>query len=186
MADISTEILMKAAEGDLGAFEAIYNAYAGFVHNVAYRVISSAQDAEEVTQEVFLNVYHNLKDFRSESSLKTWIYRIAANCAINYAKKTSRDKERMKRYDENLYTERSVNEPPAQVESKDPEERIGSLLKVLNPDQRACVVLRNIEGLSYAAIADALKVNINTVRSRLKRAREKLLSLRKEVIRDEL
>jgi RNA polymerase sigma-70 factor, ECF subfamily len=182
--DISEEILTEAAEGDLKSFEIIYRSASGFVYNVAYRIVHNKQDAEELTQEVFLNVYRNLKTFRFQSSFKTWIYRITANCAINYAKKISREKDRKKEYHENLNPWKAVTE--SKIDSQIHKESVGLLLKTLNTDQRMCVVLRNIEGLSYQEIADTLKISINTVRSRLKRAREKLLAMRGEVIKNEL
>jgi RNA polymerase sigma-70 factor (ECF subfamily) len=74
-----------------------------------------------------------------------------------------------------------VNEVHAQIDQEHQSKLVESLLAELNPDQRACVVLRDIQGLSYEEIAETLNININTVRSRLKRSREKLLSLRKKV-----
>ena len=185
MQEIDTEILVKAAEGDLNSFELIYKATAQFVYGVAYRIVHNKEDAEEVAQEVFLTIYHKLKTFRFEASFKTWVYRITMNCAINHAKKMSRERQGRMEYDENLFPGKS----PASQDSggqSDQEALVQSLLQTLNPDQRACVVLRNIEGLSYQEIADALTININTVRSRLKRARMALLPLRKEVIKNEM
>ena len=184
MQELSDDIIIKAREGDIGSFEAIYKATAGFVYNVARRTVYNAQDAEEVTQEVFLNVYHKLKNFRLESSLKTWIYRITVNCAINYSKRGTRERERKAEYRGNLNPWQVINESAA--DNHRYKEIIETFLKILNPDQRICVVLRSIEGLSYQQIAETLKISINTVRSRLKRAREKLLAMRKEVISDEL
>ncbi len=182
--DITNEVLIKASEGDLESFEIIYRATAGFVYNVVYRIIYNRQDAEEVTQEVFLSIYHSLKNFRFRSSFKTWIYRIAVNYAINRYKKMARERDRKKEYYENLNPWQVFRE--SEIGSEDRAEVINLFLKALNPDQRACVVLRNIEGLSYRQIADTLKVNINTVRTRLKRARERLLAMRKEVVKDGL
>ncbi|MFA5144271.1 MAG: RNA polymerase sigma factor [Candidatus Omnitrophota bacterium] len=186
MQDIITdEVLAKAAEGDIAAFESIYKATSGFVYNVAYRVVYNAHDAEEITQEVFLKVYKGLKNFRKQSSLKTWIYRIAANSAINYAKKTAGESRRR----DDFRSAVDLRQVPAGTAAGTPrryEEAIEMLLKVLNPDQRLCVVLRSIEGLSYREIARTLKVNINTIRSRLKRARSKLITVRKEVVGDEM
>lgn len=184
MQDIQNEVLIKAAQGDLESFELIYRAAASFVYNVAYRIVYNREDAEELTQEVFLNIYRNLKNFRFQSSFKTWVYRITANCAINYSKKMSRERNRKKEYYENLNPWHLLAASRANSESH--KEAIDLLLKTLNPDQRMCIVLRNIEGLSYRQIADTLKIGINTVRSRLKRAREKLLSMRREVIKNEL
>ena len=90
MEDISQEILIKASQGDMQAYEHVYKTTNSFVYNVAFRVVNNREDAMEVTQEVFLIIYHKLKSFRFESSFKTWIYRITSNCAINYAKKSSR------------------------------------------------------------------------------------------------
>lgn len=184
MLELSDDIIIKAREGDIGSFEAIYKSAAGFVYNVAYRIVYNAQDAEEVTQEVFLNVYHKLKSFRLESSLKTWIYRITVNCAINYSKRRAREREKKVEYLGNLNPWQLLSEPA--VDDHRHKEAIEMFLKMLNPDQRICVVLRSIEGLSYQQIAETLKISVNTVRSRLKRAREKLLAMRKEVISYEL
>ena len=74
------------------AFEEVYKASSSFVYNVALRVVNNTEDAREVTQEVFLIIYNKLKSFRFESSFKTWVYRITANYAINFAKKASRTK----------------------------------------------------------------------------------------------
>ena len=180
MQDIPDDVLIKASEGDVEAFEAVYKATAGFVYNVAFRVVANEADAKEVTQEVFWTVYRKLKDFRFESSFKTWVYRITVNGAINYAKKTNKEGSRMVEYDENMEVSGTLPETEG-IDREDQKKVIDSLLKVLNPEQKACVVLRNLEGLSYQEIADVLKININTVRSRLKRAREKMVALRKKV-----
>ena len=184
MQELTNDIIIKAQEGDIGSFELIYKATAGFVYNVAYRIVYNAQDAEEITQEVFLNVHHKLKDFRLESSLKTWIYRITVNRAINYSKRGAREREKTSEYRDNLNPWQLLNGSAAEGHRN--KEVVEMLLKMLNPDQRICVVLRSIEGLSYQQIAETLKISINTVRSRLKRAREKLLATRREVISDEL
>src|SRR5476651_1906364 len=92
MEDISKDILIKASQGDMRAFEDVYKASNSFVYNVAYRVVNNREDALEVAQEVFMIIHDKLKTFRFESSFKTWVYRITANYAINYAKKSSRAK----------------------------------------------------------------------------------------------
>ncbi len=186
MQHISSDIIEKASQGDLGSFEMIYKAASPFVYNVAYRVVNSREEAEDVTQDVFLTIHRNLKNFRFESSLKTWIYRIAVNCAINQAKKTAKIKDKSVEYDENIVEAKAVTAEKIEMSQEYQSEVVDSLLKVLNPDQKACVVLRNIEGLSYEEIAETLKININTVRSRLKRARETLLAFHKEVTKNEM
>jgi len=186
MENISENIIEKAAVGDQEAFESIYRAFSKFVYNVAWRIVSKHEDAEEVTQEVFLIVYRKLNTFRFQSTLKTWIYRVTINTAVNYAKKSSRIKSKTTEYDEQIHCAGVLGETEVNVDKEHNEKLIVVLLNTLTLDQRTCMVLRNIEGLSYQEIADALNININTVRSRLSRGREALLQLRKEVIKDEV
>lgn len=186
MQEISREILIRAAEGDIPAFELIYKATSGFVYNVAFRITGNHSDAEEVTQEVFLIVHRKLAGFRFQSSFKTWVYRITINCAINYAKKMTRDRQRTVDRENALDLVIQENDVGQTIHREHHATMIQDLLKRLTPEQRACVVLRNLEGLSYQQMADSLQININTVRSRLKRAREALIRARQEVIGNEL
>ncbi len=181
MLDITRATIQQAAGGDIGAFEEIYKKTSGFVYNVAWRVTGNREDAEEVAQNVFVTVYKKLAGFRFESSLKTWLYRITINLALNHVKKVSRERYATVSYDDALaHPETGLGQAvtPAQ-EPADPE-RVEKILERLNPDQRACIVLRSIEGMSYQEVAQALNININTVRSRIKRARETLLSFRRK------
>jgi RNA polymerase sigma-70 factor, ECF subfamily len=186
MQEITREVLIKASDGDLSAFELIYKATSGFVYNVAFRIVGNQQDAQEVAQEVFLIVHRKLSDFRFQSAFKTWIYRITINCAINHAKKSAKMRNHIMGHEGSIPEVMSENEVEKEADREDKDALISWLLKKLNPEQRACVVLRNIEGLSYQQIADSLQININTVRSRLKRAREALISVRKEAMSHEL
>ncbi len=179
MEDIAKDTLIRASQGDVQAFEEVYKASSSFVYNVALRVVNNREDALEVAQEVFMIIYHKLKTFRFESSFKTWAYRITANHAINFAKKHSRAKTVP--YEDAFGEGAVANEFEAKIDQEHHSRLVESLLAELNPDQRACVVLRDIQGLSYEEIARALNININTVRSRLKRSREKLLSLKKTI-----
>ncbi|MBN1688434.1 MAG: RNA polymerase sigma factor [Candidatus Omnitrophica bacterium] len=176
MKEIPDVVLEEAAGGSLAAFEEIYKSASGFVYSVALRVIQDRADAEEVTQDVFIKVYKHLSSFESRSSFKTWLYRITVNTALNYTKKIQKERLR-RRNDERILENQEV---PAEAENRldqeDKEKAVQVLLSTLNPDQRACIVLREIEGLDYAQIASALGINLNTVRSRLKRAREALMA----------
>jgi RNA polymerase sigma-70 factor (ECF subfamily) len=179
MEDIGNDILIKASQGDMGAFEEVYKASSSFVYNVALRVVNNREDALEVAQEVFMIIHDKLKTFRFESSFKTWVYRITANYAINYAKKNSRAKTVP--YEDAFGEGAVLSDAQTRMDQEHQNQLVEKLLGELNPDQRACVVLRDIQGLSYEEIAQALNININTVRSRLKRSREKLLTIRKQV-----
>jgi len=175
MQDIPEKTIIRAAEGDLEAFEEIYRLSSSYVYTLAYRVTRNAEDAQEVTQDVFLSVHRNLRRFQFRSSFKTWIYRITANMAINTYRKRAKHRERHVEFDETTGTDHPAERPGA-VEKNDNEALVRSMLEGLPPEQRACLVLKEIEGLKYHEIAKVLNININTVRSRLKRAREKLIA----------
>lgn len=184
MEDISRSIVIQAAKGDTEAFEAIYRAISNFVYRVALRITNNHDDAEDVTQDVFIKIYQNLNNFQFRSSFKTWAYRITVNAAINACKGTGRGFDRRDE-DTTVMNQDASAMTETDMDKKDTEKLIASLLKILNPDQRACIVLREIEGLNYQEISEVLSVNINTVRSRLKRARETLLAYRNsEVIKN--
>ncbi|MDD5131750.1 MAG: sigma-70 family RNA polymerase sigma factor [bacterium] len=174
---ISQDIIKKAVSGDIQAFEEIYRSASSFVYNIALRTARNREDAQEITQEVFLKVFKSLKDFRFQSSFKTWLYRITVNTTLNMLKKTAHDRRRQFAYHENICNELPL--PTAGIETsleqREQKAQVDKMLEALNPEYRTCIVLREMQGLRYDEIAQALKININTVRSRLKRAREILL-----------
>jgi len=184
--NLPEEVILKAANGDMEAFRAVYETYSEFVFNVALRVARYREDAKEITQEVFVTVHNKLKGFRHRSALRTWMYRITVNTALNYLKKHSRMKNKTVEYDDALGSRYSKDYISEKADREHQENVINKLLGFLTPEQRVCIVLRNIEGLSYEDMAKVLDIDINAVRSRLKRAREKLLSVRKEVMVNEL
>lgn len=186
MDHLDAQILKRAAAGDMAAFEALYKAYAPFVYNVALRMVEAKEDAEEVTQEVFLIVHKKLGSFMFRSTLKTWVYRITTNCAINLLNKRNKDQKGRVDFEDAAPFLQSSDDPRQGLVRSDQAFQVRRLLNILNPDERACIVLREIEGLSYEEIAQSVGANINTVRTRLKRAREKMLQTGKEAVTDEL
>lgn len=184
MKDVTSNTIFNAANGDLSAFEEIFKTYTDYVFNAALRIVRNPEDAEEITQEVFLEVYRNLSRFRFRSALSTWIYRITINTAINYRKKNV--KARTVGYNDAIRSVSVQNSVDDAVEKEYTQNLIQTLLGRLTAAQKRCIELRIIQGLSYRQIAKTLKINLSAVRSRLKRARKKLLELRKEVIPDVL
>lgn len=183
MQDISEDVIRRAAKGDIRAFEEIYRISSAFVYHVALRFTHHTAIAEEVTQDVFLKIHRNLASFKSESSLKTWIYKITMNTALNYEKRKSRETRLRVDFDSVIVTKEAKEETGADLVQAEKRDFLHQLLAQLNPDQRSCILLRELEGLEYLEIAKALGININTVRSRLKRARENLSAyVRKEAI----
>jgi RNA polymerase sigma-70 factor, ECF subfamily len=184
MEELSRDNIEKAAKGDIEAFEAIYRATSGFVYNTALRIINNTADAQEITQDIFLKIYDSLKDFEYRSSFKTWVYRITVNFAINAYRKKKKELGRKGDFDTAIETEGHSAEVIPAAEKADAEKLLYSLLEKLSPEHRAVIVLREIEGLSYEDIAESLRINLNTVRSRLKRAREALMEYSKKAVKD--
>jgi RNA polymerase sigma-70 factor (ECF subfamily) len=175
MNDLALDILERASAGDMNAFEQIYRATSSFVYNVAFRITRNSADAEEATQDVFMKIYRNLKGFGFRSAFKTWVYRITVNTAINHYRKSSKEEKGRVDYD-NVIESLPDNRPATEgIVQSDNQARLNALLERLSPEHKSCLILREIEGLSYQEIAGALNIPVNTVRSRLKRARLALL-----------
>lgn len=175
--EIAQELIERAGRGDMPAFEELYKASSGFVYNVALRVTRNYADAQEVTQDVFLKIYHSLKDFRFRSAFKTWAYRITVNTAINRYRRVKKEKQYRADYNDALEYPAAGNPAADWAIKSDNQERLDKLLDSLIPEHKICLILREIEGLSYQDIAAALRIPLNTVRSRLKRARQALLEV---------
>lgn len=169
-------------QGTEAAYEALISDYQQPVYNLVHRLLSDPADACDVVQEVFLKVFRKISAFRGESSLKTWIYRIAINEAYNYQRWFGRHRRQEVglEADEDFgqsYSRKLPDPGRSPFETAlDSEQHslIEACLGRLNPTFRTAVVLRDIEELSYEEIADILQVALGTVKSRILRGREAL------------
>jgi RNA polymerase sigma-70 factor (ECF subfamily) len=180
MEDISRDIIEQAQTGDRKAFEHIYRLASGFVYNVALRITNNQEEAQEVAQDVFLKIYRHLKDFAFRSSFKTWAYRITVNTALDAYNRMKKEFIRRQDFDTVMDTVAAPIDTGKDIAEQEEralnQKRLEALLNKLNLDQRTCIILREIQGLSYQEIAQTLNINLNTVRTRLKRGREALLA----------
>ncbi|MBN1918704.1 MAG: sigma-70 family RNA polymerase sigma factor [Verrucomicrobia bacterium] len=176
-----TELVRRTLDGDQEAYRALVSAYQNKVYGIAYGVIRNREDALDIAQEVFIKAFKKLRGFRGSSSFYTWIYRITINMAIDHARK----KKHMVSvdYDEAILEVPStdaglqrphVADPLESLERTELNETIMNAIMELPEEQRATVVLREIEDLSYAEIAAVLGCSIGTVMSRLHYGRKKL------------
>lgn len=173
-------------QGTETAYEALIAEYQQPVYNLAMRLLSDPSDACDVVQEVFLKVFRKIGAFRGDSSLKTWVYRIAVNEAYNYKRWFGRHlKQQVGLEGEeegNLsYCDRLPDPGRSPFDSASDSEQhqlVEAALARLNPTYRTAVVLRDIEELSYEEISEVLQVALGTVKSRILRGRE---ALRKEL-----
>jgi RNA polymerase sigma-70 factor, ECF subfamily len=169
---------------DEGAYETLILRFEQPVFSIVSRLLDDPGDAADVVQEVFLKVFRNVAAFRGDSSLKTWIYRIAVNEARNQRRWFGRHRSKEIGLEPSPTDARGVSawladtgRTPYEVTlDHEMRELIEAALKGVNPNFRAAVVLREIEGLSYDEIADILEVSLGTVKSRILRGREALRS----------
>jgi RNA polymerase sigma-70 factor (ECF subfamily) len=163
------------------AYEELLLRYQHPVYNLVYRLLNDPADANDVVQEVFLKIFRNIGSFRGQSSLKTWVYRIAVNEAHNHRRWFSRHRKQeigLERDDDDRCYQDTLSDPgPSPFDTAADHEAHGiieSALNGLNPTFRTAVILRDVEDLSYDEIADVLQLNLGTVKSRIMRGREAL------------
>ncbi len=177
-----TALLDGLRGGVESAYEILIQRFEHAVFNVVSRLMDDPLDAADVVQEVFLKVFRNVGSFRGDSSLKTWIYRIAVNEARNHHRWFSRHRRQEvgleNESDENRGYQDSLPDPGRSpfdaVVDHEMQILIEDALSMLNPKFRAALVLREIEGLSYEEISEILDVSLGTVKSRILRGRDAL------------
>lgn len=164
------------------AYETLIERYQQAVYSLVYRLLDDPSETADVVQEVFLKIFRNIGNFRGNSSLKTWIYRIAFNEAYNHRRWFTRHKRQevgLEKDDDNnlgfsdVLPDRSRSAYDI-VSDHETHALIEEALTGLNPAFRAAVILRDIEDLSYEEIAEVLGVSLGTVKSRILRGREAL------------
>jgi len=174
-------LVTALCQGVGDAYEILIQRYQQSVYNLVYRLMNDPSDASDIVQEVFLKVFKNIGSFRGNSSLKTWIYRIAVNEAYNHRRWFSRHQRRevalgpeegVRTYADSLADPSRT--PFDQAADHETFALVEAALDKLNPKFRTVVVLRDIEDLSYEEIAAVLNVSIGTVKSRILRGREAL------------
>jgi RNA polymerase sigma-70 factor (ECF subfamily) len=167
-----TFLLARARQGDLPAFEEIVRRYQRRVYGVALRIVRSHAVADDIAQEAFLKAWQSLDRFELGRPFGPWVCRIAANQAVNHVRSPrSREDPLPEGHGETRTTEGS---PLDVVLDTEAQQVLNAALESLPVEQRTVFVLRAVEEMSYAEIAEALELSPGTVMSRLFRAREKL------------
>ena len=161
-------------------FKEVYDRHARMVFNLCLNYLQNRQDAEEVTQDVFVKVHDGMSEFRGEAALRTWIYRIAINSCLDRLKAAKREKRsvwRMLGFTSDG-TERiagsNFDHPGVRMEQREATERIFEHINKLPPQQKAALVLKTMEGLSQNEVAEVMGTSAKAVESLLSRARQQL------------
>jgi len=167
---------MKNQETD---FQNIYNQYRILVYNLALHYLQNMEDAEEVTQDVFVQVYHSLHTFKGESALKTWIYRITINKSLDFIRHKNSSKRfyvfGKKSNNEKEYLNASSFEHPGiLLENKENAAILYATINELTENQKTAFILSKIDGLTNPEIAAIMQCGISAVESLIFRAKSAL------------
>ncbi len=170
------ELIHSARKGDSMAFGELMQAHQDKIYTLCYRMTGNAEDAADLTQEVFLSAWRSLSRFQEQSSFGTWIYRMATNASIDFLRREKRrqvlsmtmeedSEERQAQVPDERYS------PHRLLEQKEARQAVADALAALSPEHRQVLVLREMEGLSYQEVGQLLDLEEGTVKSRIARAR---------------
>ena len=170
------EVILDVLAGNRNSYAEIVRKYEGKVRGYCMSMLSDLAAAEDAAQEIFIKAYQSLSGFRGNSSFSTWLYRISANYCTDVLRKTARKKTES--WDALLEKEGEKAEAlfsaPPEARNAEHAELTSKLLEQLPEKSRTMLVLREIHGLSYQELAETLDCSIDSVKSRLKRARQEL------------
>ena len=176
-------LIERAQGGDTAAFEELVRSCEKRVYNIALRMCGNAEDAFDISQEVFLRVYRVLPAFKLECAFSTWLYRITNNICIDFGRKKAKSRTQPLYIEDDegstrpLEIEDPTFDPAALFERRELMEAVERCLLLLSPDHRIALVMRDLNGLSYQEIAEALELEEGTVKSRIARARAHMRKL---------
>lgn len=176
------QTLQRAKEGDVKAFEEIFQLYHRRIYNAVYGMLSDADDAQDVTQDVFVRLHDALPTLRADEAFSTYLYRIALNLCRDRARRKKR--VRFQSIDTPRTDEEGESEPmdfpdqgrlPEETLANDElQKRVRQAVQTLSPDHKAVIVMHHFQGMEVNDIADILSVPTGTVKSRLARGRDQL------------
>jgi RNA polymerase sigma-70 factor (ECF subfamily) len=178
-----SELIELLKRKDRAAFKQIVETWQNMVYNTALGILQNAEDAEDVTQETFIQVFESIGSFKGESKFSTWVYRITISKAMDHIRR----KKRKKRFAfiESLYgkNDKMVVDPPdffhpgVSMEKKENAAVLFKAIERLPASQKKAFVLNKVEGLSYAEIGEVMKVSDSAVDALLQRAKGNLRKL---------
>ena len=174
--DSDLELVKRCLRGNDAAWVALLQTYTHRVYNLCYRFTGRSEDAEDLTQEIFIKVFRTLKSYDPlQAKFATWVNRISRNHLVDHYRRTRGDRVTSVLDDQVPITDASPGgNPESSVESRERRERLQAGLSKLSPDLREAVILRDLQDLDYAEIAQILQIPEGTVKSRINRGRLEL------------
>lgn len=169
------DLINRCKFGDSAAFKQLFDRYHKKIYRIAYGFVRHREDALDIVQEVFIKLFNSLKNFRGESNLYTYIYRMAINASIDHMRKFQKFKVSSLDLEPPLHlADSSEKRPDSVLSGKEIEKKIGEALNELPEEQKTTIILREIEGLSYEEISEIMGCSIGTVMSRLHYGRKRM------------
>jgi RNA polymerase sigma-70 factor (ECF subfamily) len=174
------ELVLLLQQGDESAFTKLVDEWQSMVYNTAVGIVQNEDDADDITQEVFIQVYQSVSSFKGESKFSTWLYRVTVSKALDHEKK----KKRKKRFgivqslfggdgEEQIHAV-EFNHPGVQMEKKERAGELFNALKLLPDKQRIAFTLHKLEGQSYQEVAEIMNTTLYAVESLMGRAKTNL------------
>ncbi len=174
------ELVERLKKGDEAAFKMIVDTWQDMVYNTSLGIVQSTEDAEDVAQEVFVQVYESIGQFKGDSKFSTWLYRIAVTKSLDHLRK----KKRKKRFafvqslfgmnEEEVRHEPDFNHPGVSLENKEKAAVLFRAIDKLPDNQKAAFTLHKLEGLSYQEVAEIMETTVSSVESLMHRAKTNL------------
>ncbi len=169
-------VLEAARDGDAEAFAALVHRFETPTYHFILRMVRRPAIAEDLSQEVFVRLWHHLDRIEEAGLLPAWLRRVAANAVIDHWRKQDARERRMQVLREHPIARRVVR-PCSRIESREAADAVRAAVEKLPAKLRSVLLLRTVEGLSYEKLADVLGLSVNAVRSRLFRARQEVLAI---------
>jgi RNA polymerase sigma-70 factor (ECF subfamily) len=180
-----TEIIKKLQQGDEQAFRQLVENYQKRVVNTCYGLVHSTEDAEDIAQDVFIEVFRSIQNFRADAKLSTWIYRISVNRSLNFIRDNKRRKWFLKFEEATPAKNQQINSatlhretPAAELEASERANILHQTVAALPKNQKTAFTLNKYEDLSYKEIAEVMELSVSSVESLIHRAK---LNLQKKL-----
>ena len=169
------DLIVKLKSGDNVAFAFLVDEYRKKITTLCYGFVRNQEDAEDITQEVFLEIFRSINNFRSDSSLSTWIYRISVSRSLNHIKK-NKFKQLITGIESLFTPSKNYNSPEAdrpdmKIENKEKAKEFQKIIDALPENQRIAFVLNKYDDLSYNQTAEVMGMSISAIESLIHRAK---------------
>lgn len=174
------DAIVKLQQGDNRAFKMLVEEWQDMVYNTVLGIVQNADDADDITQEVFIQAFQSISSFKGKSKFSTWLYRIALNKALDHEKKIKRKKRLgfiqnvFKDDKENQVQVEDFEHPGVVLEKKESASELFKALKNIPDNQRIAFTLHKLEGLSYQEVAEIMNTSLYAVESLIARAKTNL------------